>query len=63
MNSITTRRTQDDYETYYEFYDWTDEEWEEFWNVLEADMSPEELEYIANMEWEEFFAMMEEAYS
>ena len=55
--------TQDDYETYYEFYDWTDEEWEEFWNVLEADMSPEELEYIANMEWEEFFAMMEEAYS
>ena len=55
--------TEEDYDTYYEFYDWTDAQWEQFWDLLEAELSEEELAVVVQMEWEEFFAMMQEAYS
>lgn len=51
----------DDFETYYEFYDWTDAEWETFWIELEQELPPEALAAIAEMSWEEFFQVMQEA--
>jgi hypothetical protein len=56
--------TWEDYEEDYpEYYYWTDEEWEEFWEYLEEVLTPEEMAIIDNMSWEEFYALLDEVMS
>lgn len=57
-----SEEVEDDYDIYYEFYDWSDEEWEVFWDYMEETLTEEELAIIMEMEWPEFFELMEEAY-
>jgi hypothetical protein len=49
-----------DDEEYYDFYDWTDEQWDELWTYMEEVLTPEEMEYIDNMDWDEFLELMNE---
>ncbi|GHU61445.1 hypothetical protein AGMMS49983_01170 [Clostridia bacterium] len=45
-------------DAYYEFYDWTDEEWEMFFSYLAETLDEDELNYLLSLDDEELMSFM-----
>lgn len=60
MNEVFSGTAE--YVTFEEVEEWiyymTDEEWDELWEMLEYELSPEELEMVINMDWYDFIELI-----